>query len=171
MALFLARREVRARIEQRQEYPAARYGLDGRNRDGEVDGEDVSHSPLPSCHETVAPFLSQYPEARIRAEGACMKEGSVFAGLGFAFMGTMVLLNNLGKPRIEAAGLHGSDILDLVASGMLFGVAIMALPSMRPRGNSARHCHFVRRVMELFNFSIYLRAMWNVFCPGTDHDG
>ncbi len=56
-----------------------------------------------------------------------MKKASVFAGLGFAFMGTMVLLNNLGKPRIEAAHLHGADILGLVASGMLFGVAIMAL--------------------------------------------
>ena len=56
-----------------------------------------------------------------------MKKGSVFAGLGFAFMGTMVLLNNLGKPRIEAAHLHGSDILGLVASGMLFGVALLCL--------------------------------------------
>ena len=56
-----------------------------------------------------------------------MKKGSLLAGLGFAFMGTMVLLNNLGNPRIEAAHLHGSDILRFVASGMLFGVAIMAL--------------------------------------------
>ena len=60
-----------------------------------------------------------------------MKKGNVFAGLAFAFMGTMVLLNNLGKPRIEAAGLHGSDILGLVASGMLFGVAIMTLTASR----------------------------------------
>ena len=56
-----------------------------------------------------------------------MKKGSLFAGLGAAFMGTMVLLNNLGKPRIEAAGLHGSDIMGLVASGMLFGVALLCL--------------------------------------------
>lgn len=56
-----------------------------------------------------------------------MKKRSIFTGLGFALMGTMALLNNLGKPRIEAAHLHGADILGLVASGMLFGVAIMAL--------------------------------------------
>ena len=56
-----------------------------------------------------------------------MKKGSLLAGLGSAFMGTMVLLNNLGKPRIEAAHLHGSDILGLVASGMLFGVALLCL--------------------------------------------
>ena len=56
-----------------------------------------------------------------------MKKSSLLAGLGSAFMGTMVLLNNLGKPRIEAAHLHGADILGLVASGMLFGVALLCL--------------------------------------------
>jgi len=60
-----------------------------------------------------------------------MKKSSVVASLCFAFLGTMALLNNLGKPRIEAAGLHGSDILGLVASGMLFGVAIMVLTASR----------------------------------------
>jgi hypothetical protein len=39
----------------------------------------------------------------------------------------MVLLNNLDKPRIEAAGLHGSDILGLVASGFCFGIAFAFL--------------------------------------------
>jgi hypothetical protein len=37
----------------------------------------------------------------------------------------MVLLNNLGKPRVEA--LHGSDIGGLVASGILLGVAVVGL--------------------------------------------
>jgi hypothetical protein len=37
----------------------------------------------------------------------------------------MTLLSNLGKPRIE--GLHGSDVLGLVASGMFFGVALVGL--------------------------------------------
>ena len=60
-----------------------------------------------------------------------MKKGSLLAGLGSAFMGTMVLLNNLGKPRIEAAHLHGSDILRFVASGGLFGVALMVLTASR----------------------------------------
>lgn len=46
-------------------------------------------------------------------------------GLILALMGSMVLLNNLGKPRIEA--LHGSEILGLVASGMCFGVAVVGL--------------------------------------------
>jgi hypothetical protein len=56
-----------------------------------------------------------------------MKKSSLLAGLGSAFMGAMVLLNNLGKPRIEAAHLHGSDILGLVASGGLFTVALLCL--------------------------------------------
>ncbi|HEX3747685.1 MAG TPA: hypothetical protein VHW09_27305 [Bryobacteraceae bacterium] len=60
-----------------------------------------------------------------------MKKSSLLAGLGFAFMGTMVLLNSLGNPRIEAAHLHGSDILRLVASGGLFGVAIMVATASR----------------------------------------
>ena len=56
-----------------------------------------------------------------------MKKGNVLAGLGFAFMGTMLLLNILGSPRIEAAHLHGSDILRLVASGGLFAIALLCL--------------------------------------------
>ncbi len=56
-----------------------------------------------------------------------MKKRSVFTGLGLAWLGTMVLLNNLGKPRIEAANLHGSDILGLVASGFCFGIAFTFL--------------------------------------------
>jgi hypothetical protein len=56
-----------------------------------------------------------------------MLKSSRFIGLFLALMGTMVLLNNLGKPRIEAAGLHGSDILGLVASGICFGVGFVGL--------------------------------------------
>ena len=56
-----------------------------------------------------------------------MLKRSRFIGLFLALMGTMVLLNNLGKPRIEAAGLHGSDILGLVASGICFGVGFVGL--------------------------------------------
>jgi hypothetical protein len=56
-----------------------------------------------------------------------MRKSSRLTGLILALMGGFVLLNNLGKPRIEAAGLHGSDILGLVASGMLLGVALVGL--------------------------------------------
>jgi hypothetical protein len=37
----------------------------------------------------------------------------------------MVLLNNLGKPRVEA--LHGADIVGLIACGMLFGIGFVGL--------------------------------------------
>jgi hypothetical protein len=47
-----------------------------------------------------------------------MKKRSIFTGLGFALGGTLVLLNNLGKPRVEA--LHGSDVLGIMASGFCF---------------------------------------------------
>ena len=40
-------------------------------------------------------------------------------------MGVLLLLNNLGKPRVEA--LHGPDILGLVASGMLLGIGFVGL--------------------------------------------
>ncbi len=54
-----------------------------------------------------------------------MKKRSLFMGLGFAVWGTLVLLNNLGKPRVEA--LHVPDILGIMASGFSFGIAFMAL--------------------------------------------
>jgi hypothetical protein len=56
-----------------------------------------------------------------------MKKRNLFAGLCFALMGTMVLLNNLDNPRIQAAGLHVPDILRFVASGGLFAVALVLL--------------------------------------------
>jgi hypothetical protein len=54
-----------------------------------------------------------------------MHKSSRITGLILLFLGTMTLLSNLGKPRIE--GLHGSDVLGLVASGMFFGVALVGL--------------------------------------------
>ncbi len=54
-----------------------------------------------------------------------MKKSSRFTGLILALMGTMVLLNNLAKPRVEA--LHGADIVGLLASGACFGIAIAGL--------------------------------------------
>ena len=40
-----------------------------------------------------------------------MNKSSRFTGLVLALLGLTVLLNNLGKPRIEA--LHGSDVMGL----------------------------------------------------------
>ena len=54
-----------------------------------------------------------------------MQKSSRLTGLILALMGTMVLLNNLGKPRVEA--LHVPEILGLVASGMCFGIAVVGL--------------------------------------------
>ncbi len=54
-----------------------------------------------------------------------MEKRSRFTGLVLALLGGMVLLSNLGKPRISA--LHGSDILGLIGCGMLFGVAFVGL--------------------------------------------
>jgi len=54
-----------------------------------------------------------------------MTKSGRFAGLALLLMGVMVLLNNLGKPRVEA--LHGSDVLGLVASGGLLGIGFIGL--------------------------------------------
>ena len=54
-----------------------------------------------------------------------MKKSSRLTGLVLMLMGAMVLLNNLGKPRVEA--LHGSDVLGLVAAGMLLGIGFVGL--------------------------------------------
>ena len=40
-------------------------------------------------------------------------------------MGVLLLLNNLGNPRVQA--LHGSDVLKLVASGFLLGMGLASL--------------------------------------------
>jgi hypothetical protein len=54
-----------------------------------------------------------------------MKKTSRFTGLVLALLGAMVLLNNLGKPRVEA--LHGSDVVGLVASGICLGIGFVGL--------------------------------------------
>ena len=54
-----------------------------------------------------------------------MKKSSRFTGLVLMLLGAMKLLNDLGKPRIAA--LHGSDVVGLVASGMLLGVGFVGL--------------------------------------------
>ena len=54
-----------------------------------------------------------------------MLKRSRFAGLVLGLLGLLVLLNNLGKPRVAA--LHGPDILGLIASGMCFGVGLVML--------------------------------------------
>jgi hypothetical protein len=63
-----------------------------------------------------------------------MKKGSRFTGLVLALIGAMALLNNLGKPRVEA--LHGSDVLGLVASGMLLGIGFIGLMGKLNFGSS-----------------------------------
>ena len=57
-----------------------------------------------------------------------MKKSSRLTGLGLAWLGVMVLLNNLGKPRVEA--LHGSDVWGLVASGICLGIGFVGLMGM-----------------------------------------
>ena len=64
-----------------------------------------------------------------------MRKRSRLSGLIPALVGLMVLLNNLGKPRVEA--LHGSDVLGLVASGMGFGVALVMLLGRFREGNES----------------------------------
>jgi hypothetical protein len=54
-----------------------------------------------------------------------MKKSSRFTGLVVMLLGAMKLLNDLGKPRVEA--LHGFDVLGLVASGGLLGIGFVGL--------------------------------------------
>jgi hypothetical protein len=62
-----------------------------------------------------------------------MKKSSRFTGLVLVLVGAMVLLNNLGKPRLE--GLHGADVLGLVASGICFGIGFVGLMGKLKFGN------------------------------------
>ena len=48
------------------------------------------------------------------------RKNSRINGLLLFLLGSMVLLSNVGKPRMEA--LHGADILGLVANGICLGV-------------------------------------------------
>ena len=61
----------------------------------------------------------------VKEKWADLKKSSRFTGLVLALLGVMKLLNDLGKPRVEA--LHGVDILGLVASGMLLGIGFVGL--------------------------------------------
>jgi len=57
-----------------------------------------------------------------------MKKSSWFGSMQAlmpTLLGALILLNNLGKPRVEA--LHGSDVLGLVASGFLLGIGFAGL--------------------------------------------
>ena len=54
-----------------------------------------------------------------------MKKSSRLTGLALTGIGVMVLLNNLGKPRVEA--LHGSDVWGLVGSGFWLGIGFVGL--------------------------------------------
>jgi hypothetical protein len=53
------------------------------------------------------------------------RRSSRFTGLILALLGTLVLLTNLSKPRVQA--LHGADIVGLIACGICFGVAFVGL--------------------------------------------
>ncbi len=64
----------------------------------------------------------------VKEKWADLKKSSRFTGLVLALLGVMKLLNDLGKPRVEA--LHGIDVLGLVVSGMLLGVGFVGLMGM-----------------------------------------
>lgn len=51
-----------------------------------------------------------------------MRKQQVFVGLMLWFLGTMVLLNNLGHP-----GVRGVDIVRFAAVGGCFGIGLVAL--------------------------------------------
>jgi hypothetical protein len=78
--------------------------------------------------ETEAAFPIQPFEDRAERygpEGDRVLKRSRVRGLILSLLGLLVLLNSLGKPRVEA--LHGADILGLIASGMCCGVAFVGL--------------------------------------------
>jgi hypothetical protein len=75
-----------------------------------------------------------FPVIMMRAGGECMKKSSRFTGLVLTLLGAMVLLNNLGKPRVEA--LHGSDVRGLVASGICLGIGFAGLMGRLSFGTS-----------------------------------
>jgi hypothetical protein len=61
----------------------------------------------------------------VKEKWADLKKSSRFTGLVFALLGVIKLLNDLGKPRVEA--LHGVDVLGLVTSGALLGIGFFGL--------------------------------------------
>jgi len=61
----------------------------------------------------------------VKEKWADLKKSSRFTGLVLALLGAIKLLNDLGKPRVEA--LHGIDVLGLVTSGGLLGIGFIGL--------------------------------------------
>ena len=72
----------------------------------------------------------------VKEKWADLKQSSRFTGLVLAVLGTIKLLNDLGKPRVEA--LHGVDVLGLLASGGLLGVGFVGLMGMLNSANSRK---------------------------------
>ena len=61
----------------------------------------------------------------VKEKWADLKKSSRFTGLVFALLGAIKLLNDLGKPRVEA--LHGVDVFGLVAAGGLLGIGLVGM--------------------------------------------
>jgi hypothetical protein len=61
----------------------------------------------------------------VKEKWAELKHSSRFTGLVMALLGVMKLLNELGKPRIEA--LRGVDVLGLLTAGALLGMGFTGL--------------------------------------------
>jgi hypothetical protein len=61
----------------------------------------------------------------VKEKWADLKHSSRFTGLVLAVLGTIKLLNDLGKPRVEA--LHFVDVLGLVTAGALLGISFIGL--------------------------------------------
>ena len=60
----------------------------------------------------------------VKEKWADLKKSSRFTGLVFALLGVMKLLNDVGKPRVEA--LHGSDVGDSSFPAYGWGSASLA---------------------------------------------
>jgi len=58
-----------------------------------------------------------------------MRRPRMFVGMFLLMFGLLGLLRMMGNPRLE--GLHGSDIVSLIATGMCFGAALAVLLGRR----------------------------------------
>ena len=72
----------------------------------------------------------------VKEKWADLKKSSRFTGLVLALLGAIKLLNDLGKPRVEA--LHGVDVLGLVTSGGLLGIGFVGLMGMLNSASSRK---------------------------------
>jgi hypothetical protein len=77
---------------------------------------------------TPTELVKVYPADSFRP-GVSMNKRRVFVGLFLFLFGAMPLLNSINNPRTQA--LHGSDFVQLIASGMCFGVGICVLVAGR----------------------------------------